>query len=86
MDLQWWISVIEIPALVGLFWLVQSYKTAGDKAIESIREEVSEFKLHVATNYASLAYLKDVEARLVQHLLKIEAKLDRVVEHRPPAE
>ena len=34
MDLQWWISVIEIPALVGLFWLVQSYKTAGDKAID----------------------------------------------------
>jgi hypothetical protein len=43
-------------------------------------------KLHVATHYASVAYLKDVEARLVQHLLKIEAKLDRVAEHRPPAE
>jgi len=86
MDLQWWITAIEIPALGGLFWLLQTQKTAADKALESIRTEISDFKLHVATNYASVAYMKDVEARLVQHLLKIEAKLDRVVEHRPPAE
>lgn len=86
MDLQWWITAIELPALAGLFWLLQSQKTEADKALESVRTEISDFKLHVATTYASVAYLKDVEARLVQHLVKIEAKLDRVVEHRPPAE
>jgi hypothetical protein len=37
---------------------------------------LADFKLDIARNYASIAYLKDVENRLTAHLLRIEAKLD----------
>lgn len=32
--------------------------------------------MEVAQRYASIGYLKDVETRLTEHLLRIEAKLD----------
>lgn len=39
--------------------------------------ELAEFKLQVAKEYASVAYLKDVETRLIDALQRIEDKLDR---------
>lgn len=41
-----------------------------------LREALSSFKLEVAKNYAATADLKDLERRLVAHLLRIESKLD----------
>jgi hypothetical protein len=52
MDLQWWITVIEIPALAGLFWLEQSNRSAVDRAIESIRNDVSNWGLLETTKPA----------------------------------
>ena len=37
---------------------------------------MSDFKIHVARNYVSINYLKDVENRLTEHLLRIEKKID----------
>lgn len=51
------------------------------------REDLAAYKLEVAKSYASTGYLKDVEARLMAHLVRIEAKLDDL--HQPrrlPAE
>jgi hypothetical protein len=84
----WWISAVEIPVLGALFWLVwrtrremdqalEDARHRGDMAIAQIRSELANYKLEVAKNYASIAYLKDVEHRLIDHLLRIEAKLDR---------
>ncbi len=66
-DLVWWLNAVQVPALGGLFWMVQQ-----------LREQVSAYKLEVARTYASLSHLKDVENRLTEHLVRIEAKLDRV--------
>lgn len=66
-ELAWWVTAVELPALAGLFWLVQR-----------TREALADYKLEVARTYASLAHLKDVEVRLTEHLLRIEAKLDHV--------
>lgn len=41
-----------------------------------LREALSAFKLEVAKSYASVSDLRDLETRLVSHLLRIEAKLD----------
>jgi hypothetical protein len=46
------------------------------KAKEEGAAAVAAVRLHVAENYASTAYLKDVEARLVNQLDRIEKKLD----------
>ncbi len=80
MDLIWWITAIELPALGGLFWLLQSHRTTCARELKSLSAELADHKLHVATNYVSVRYLKDVEARITVHLLKIETKLDRMVD------
>ena len=36
--------------------------------------------MEVAQRYASIGYLKDVETRLTEHLLRIEAKLGQSAE------
>jgi hypothetical protein len=41
-----------------------------------MREALSAFKLEVAKTYAAISDLKDLESRLVGHLLRIESKLD----------
>jgi tagatose-1,6-bisphosphate aldolase len=87
-DLMWWLSAVELPALGGLFWLTQQQRerleqamhqmqTEHRAAISATRAALSDFKLDVAQRYASIAYLKDVETRLTEHLLRIEAKLDQ---------
>ncbi|MCB9960261.1 MAG: hypothetical protein H6843_16820 [Rhodospirillaceae bacterium] len=87
-DPLWWISMVELPALAGLFWLIWRVRRDSDDAAARLRQrsddgdarvraDLADFKLEVAREYASLASLKDVERRLVAHLLRIEDKLDR---------
>lgn len=86
-QLTWWITMIDLPALGGLFWLI--WRTRHENAAEidhlrdvvesrnaQMREALSAFKLEVAKSYASVSDLRDLETRLVAHLLRIEAKLD----------
>lgn len=86
-DLMWWLSAVELPALAGLFWLTQHQRdrleqlmsqiqTEHRAAITATRAALADYKLEVAQGYASMGYLKDVETRLTEHLLRIEAKLD----------
>ena len=87
LDMLWWITVVELPALAGLFWLWWNNAKSTDDAIEDIRhgatrdisrlrQVLDAYKLDVAKSYASMSYLKDVEARLTAHLIRIEEKLD----------
>ncbi|MGZ9109333.1 MAG: hypothetical protein ACXW4B_11005 [Micavibrio sp.] len=86
-DFIWWITVVDIPALAGLFWMIWRTRKDHDVAnqhlrdvIETrnsqLREALSAFKLEVAKTYAAISDLKDLENRLVGHLLRIESKLD----------
>lgn len=85
--LIWWITVIDLPAMGGLFWMIWKTRKENDIAIQhmrdvidarnaQLREALSAFKLEVAKNYAAIADLKDLERRLVAHLLRIESELD----------
>lgn len=86
-ELIWWISAVELPVLAGLFWLIWRTRQEGDQAArhlqnmldrrsDQLREALHAFKLEVAKTYASQTDLRDLESRLVGHLLRIEAKLD----------
>ncbi|MBU0860122.1 MAG: hypothetical protein KJ667_09295 [Alphaproteobacteria bacterium] len=86
-DLVWWITAIEIPVLSGLFWMIWRARREGDDALQHLRdvvdsrnaqmrEALAAFKLEVAKGYASITDMKELETRLVAHLLRIEAKLD----------
>ncbi|MFH1805350.1 MAG: hypothetical protein ABID63_10735 [Pseudomonadota bacterium] len=86
-DVMWWISAVEIPAVAGLFWLnwrlrgelsgrLETLRDSAGADIAACREGLAAFRLDVARNYVSIPYLKDIENRLTAHLLRIEAKLD----------
>ena len=73
-----WIAMIEIPIFIALFRMFIKQKKDMDFDLHKYRDDFAEFKLYVARNYVSNAYLKDVESRLTHHLLRIEKKLDDV--------
>ena len=85
--LVWWVTLIDLPALSTLFWLIwrtrrEQEQTAAHmrEIIEArnaqMREALSSFKLEVAKSYASISDMKEIEARLIAYLLRIESKLD----------
>lgn len=87
-DLIWWITVIDVPALSGLFILIWRTRREAEQSVRHLREIVdtrssqlrealAAFKLEVAKSYASIADMRELEGRLVAHLLRIEAKLDK---------
>ncbi len=84
-----WMAMVEIPLFIALFRMiiklrgemedsVATSRNHGEKGIASVKEALADFKLQVAKGYVSTAYLKDVENRLTDHLLRIEKKLDDV--------
>lgn len=86
--LIWWITAIEIPVLSAMFWMVLKIKSEAQMTIKSLhetldvrtsqlREGLSAFKLEVVKNYASVMDMKDLETRIVSHLLRIKSKLDQ---------
>ncbi|PCJ98658.1 MAG: hypothetical protein COA45_07610 [Zetaproteobacteria bacterium] len=86
-DLLWWITVVDLPAMAGLLLMIWRTRNDSNKAVDSIqltldrrceqlRDALYAFKLEVAKNYASQKDLRSVEHRIVEHLLRIETKLD----------
>ncbi len=86
-DLVWWITVFDLPAMAGLFALIWRTRREAEDAIsdlqhaldhrsDQLRDALGAFKLEVAKNYASQKDLHALESRLVEHLLRIESKLD----------
>lgn len=86
--LIWWITAVDLPVMSGLFWLILRIRHDADAAVDALhetlevrssqlRETLSAFKLEVAKSYASVADMKDLEGRIVSHLLRIESKLDK---------
>ncbi len=87
LDFIWWITAVELPALAGLFWIgwrnyraahdeIDSVRHATELGLAHLRQNLDAYKLDVAKNYASISYLRDVEERLTDHLIRIEEKLD----------
>jgi hypothetical protein len=86
MDLQWWITAIAIPVVGALLWLRFHDRDDIDKAMRALKDDLANYKLLVATGFASVSHLKEVEARIMTNLEKIERKIDRVIDQRhPPA-
>ena len=86
-DLIWWVTAVDLPCLGGLFWLIRRTQKESSEALQhlrdivdarnaQLREALAAFKLEVAKGYASITDMRELEARLVGHLLRIEAKLD----------
>lgn len=64
-----WVQIVEVPLLLALA-----------AHVVKVRDDLAAFKLKVAETYATVAYLKDVESRVVTRLDKLDGKIDRVLE------
>jgi hypothetical protein len=82
----WWITAVEVPTLGCLFWLAHHGRRESERALMQVYREIqtnlgvvleslAQSKLEVARLYATAADLKDVEKRLTDHLLRLEARL-----------
>jgi hypothetical protein len=88
-DLRWWITAVELPVLGAMAMMVWRVRHESDHRMDELehrldvgmgqaRETLAAYKLEVAKSYATTGYLKDVEQRLTEHLVRIEGKLDGV--------
>lgn len=86
-DLIWWITAVDLPALGGLLWLILRVRKENEEIVDRLRsgveaasvqmrEALAAYKLEVAKTYASITTLREMEQRLTDHLLRIEGKLD----------
>jgi hypothetical protein len=86
-SLEWWIRVIEIPILVGLFkmmWDIKKELIARIERVEQhqgetvarLREELAAFKLEVARGYVPVQLMRELDRRVSLQLMRIEEKLD----------
>ena len=86
-EILWWITAFELPAFAGIFWMIWKSKSESqqyndhvmallEKRTIELRESLGNYKLEVAQNYITHDEVRELEARIVSHLLRIEAKLD----------
>ncbi len=86
-DYLWLVTGMDIPMLMTMIWLAIKYYKETEKRLndveklfETIRgnfeQKLLDYKLHVANEYARLSMVKEMEMRVVSHLLRIESKLD----------
>lgn len=87
MDLQWWIAVIGVPGVGSIMWLIFKVKNdaereakAAERRLQTLSDDLHNFKLRTAETYATLVYMKDVEHRIMGQLEKIDDKLERVMD------
>jgi hypothetical protein len=72
------------PAGIGLLFAIASaiagvwYRLAD--RINQLREELSNYKLEVAKEYASTTHLKEVEIRLVTAVESLTQRIDRLID------
>jgi len=90
----WWITAVEVPALGCLFWLTHHARRESERALLRVYREIqtnlsvvlenlAQSKLETARLYATASDLKDVERRLTDHLLRLEARLTYTLEAEP---
>ncbi len=89
LNLDWWIRVIELPILAGLFklmWDIKKDLIARIERIElrhaettaQIRDELATFKLEVARGYVPIQMMRELDRRISLQLMRIEEKLDLI--------
>lgn len=87
-----WITTFEIPIIMAIIAYahrakihlenrVQHISDTTHEDVEDLRNALLQYKLEVAQKYASMGYLRDVESRLTNHLIRIEKKLDGQITH-----
>lgn len=78
-QLIWWITAVDIPLVTGFVIAINRTRQALETRLLNLGDHLTAYKLEVAQNYASINHVKDLESRVIAHLLRIETKLDNTV-------
>lgn len=78
-QLIWWITAVDIPLVTGFVLTLGRTRQQLEANITRVRDVLASYKLEVAHHYASVNSVKDLESRVIAHLLRIENKLDNTV-------
>jgi hypothetical protein len=71
-----WILAVDVPLMTTFAVAFSRLRRDVERSLDDFRERFNAYKLEVAQNYASINHVKDLESRLIAHLLRIETKLD----------
>jgi hypothetical protein len=85
----WWITAVEAPIVAALFWMIHGLRKdlherieradqRDSDALNRTREDLAQFKLEVARTYVPLSLIRDLDRRISDHLIRIEAKIEEV--------
>lgn len=88
-DATWWIVAVVVPLMGAMVVLAWRWRCESDDRLEALdfridvtgtqlREALAAYKLEVAKSYATVGTIKGVERRLIEYMIRIEAKLDAV--------
>lgn len=75
-QLIWWVSAVDVPMISAFVFALSRMRNSVEEQLRDLRDRFTAYKLEVAQNYASINHVKDLESRLIAHLLRIETKLD----------
>jgi chromosome segregation ATPase len=82
---QDFVTIVAVPAFGLCLWVawaaLQRAEAAEKRALQKVADaeaRLSSFMIEVAQKYASVAYLKDVESRLLQSLAKVESSVEKL--------
>lgn len=78
-QLIWWITAVDIPLVTAFLVTLNRLRQTLETRMQFLHEQLTAYKLEVAQNYASINHVKDLESRVIAHLLRIENKLDNTV-------
>ena len=78
-DLAWWVTVVELPLILGAYVLIWRRGVDLDRRLTELNKDLQDYKLAATQEFAAVGYLKAVERRLTDHLMKIEEKLDNLI-------
>jgi hypothetical protein len=76
------ITVLILPLVAWLFNYIRSVSKDIWADLKQTKECLTKLKVKVAQDYATHDTVKDVEDKLSQHLIRIEDKLDAIMNNK----
>lgn len=69
-----------LGAVGGLWWRIEARLSAQDRERDSLKQDLSEYKLYVERNHVSAQVLKDTEKRLIDAIEKLASRLEAIAD------
>lgn len=73
-----------LGAVGGLWWRIEARLSSQDRERETLKQDLSEYKLYVERNHVSATVLRETEKRLIDAIEKLATRLEAIAERFDP--